>query len=53
MNGLKEKSDILQLDVVGQLTEEQGGMIAPVNSQELFEHVLNGSSKRYVGSGYW
>lgn len=37
----------------GELDEDENGMIAPINSQELFEYVLNGKDKLYVGEGYW
>lgn len=37
----------------GQLKEDSGAMIAPVNSQELFEFILNGNEVLYVGNGYW
>jgi len=37
----------------GEVKQSSGGMIAPVNSQELFEHVLNGKEVFYVGNGYW
>ncbi|MBL7078172.1 GNAT family N-acetyltransferase [Candidatus Shapirobacteria bacterium] len=57
---LHEKSGFILLprmfswtNVHGELKESDGGMIAPVNSQELFESVFNGSSTLYVGSGYW
>ena len=37
----------------GQLKQDDGGMISPVNSQELFEYILNGTDVLYVGNGYW
>lgn len=37
----------------GEVKQSDGGMIAPVNSQELFEHILNGKEVLYVGNGYW
>ncbi len=37
----------------GYLQEDNGAMIAPVNSQELFEFILNGNEVLYVGNGYW
>ncbi len=37
----------------GEVKQSDGGMIAPVNSQELFEHILSGKEVLYVGNGYW
>jgi len=37
----------------GKVKQSDGGMIAPVNSKELFEHILNGKEVLYVGNGYW
>jgi GNAT superfamily N-acetyltransferase len=37
----------------GELKQSNGGMIAPIGSKELFEHVLHGSEAFYVGEGYW
>ncbi len=37
----------------GETRQGKGGMIAPVNSQELFQHILNGREVLYVGNGYW
>jgi predicted N-acetyltransferase YhbS len=37
----------------GQLKESGGGMIASVNSEEVFGQVLNGKDTFYVGNGYW
>jgi len=40
-------------NVHGNIKESDGGMIAPVNSKEKFEKVLNGKDVFYVGEGYW
>lgn len=40
-------------NVHGEVKKDNGGMIAPLNSQELFEYVLNGKDVLYVGKGYW
>jgi GNAT superfamily N-acetyltransferase len=40
-------------NALGENEQDMGGMIAPVNSRELFEHVLNGKDALYVGNGYW
>jgi GNAT superfamily N-acetyltransferase len=40
-------------NVSGQLKEDRGAMIAPVNSQELFEYILKENEVLYVGNGYW
>jgi len=37
----------------GKLREDNGAMIAPVNSQEIFEFILKGKEILYVGNGYW
>lgn len=37
----------------GEVKKDDGGMIAPVNSQEAFEYILNGKEILYVGNGYW
>ena len=37
----------------GESKEDSGAMIAPVNSQGLFELILNGNEVLYVGNGYW
>lgn len=37
----------------GEVKQDDGGMIAPINSEELFEYILNGSDILYVGKGYW
>lgn len=37
----------------GEIKEDIGGMIAPINSKELFNLVLNNSDPLYVGNGYW
>lgn len=37
----------------GELKEDAGLMVAPMNSGEIFEHVLNGKTPFYVGNGYW
>lgn len=37
----------------GELKTDFGGMIAPINSEKLFEYVLHGSEIFYVGNGYW
>ncbi|GEM_PF-1012473 len=37
----------------GEIKEDTGGMIAPINSEELFNLVLDGSDNLYVGEGYW
>lgn len=40
-------------NVHGDTKQDTGGMIAPVGSQELFEHVLKGTDVFHVGDGYW
>ncbi len=37
----------------GVLKKDMGGMIAPVNSRELFDLILKGTELLYVGKGYW
>jgi ribosomal protein S18 acetylase RimI-like enzyme len=37
----------------GELKEDYGGMIAPLNSQELFEFIKNGNDVLSVGNGCW
>ncbi len=37
----------------GELKQDTGAMVAPINSPELYEHVLAGSEVLYVGKGYW
>jgi ribosomal protein S18 acetylase RimI-like enzyme len=37
----------------GETKRDSGGMIAPVNSRELFERILNGKEVLFVGNGYW
>jgi RimJ/RimL family protein N-acetyltransferase len=37
----------------GEFKTDFGGMIAPINSEKLFEYVLHGSEIFYVGNGYW
>jgi len=37
----------------GETKQDDGGMIAPVNSQELFEYILYGGDNLFVGNGYW
>jgi ribosomal protein S18 acetylase RimI-like enzyme len=37
----------------GELKQDSGGMISPVNSQEIFEYILNGKDTLHVGNGYW
>jgi GNAT superfamily N-acetyltransferase len=37
----------------GELKEDVGGMIAPANSQVLYDFILNGSEVLHVGNGYW
>jgi ribosomal protein S18 acetylase RimI-like enzyme len=37
----------------GELKEDKGAMIAPVNSQELFNYILKTNKVLYVGNGYW
>ncbi len=37
----------------GEIKQSSGGMITPINSQELFEYVLNDKDVLYIGNGYW
>jgi GNAT superfamily N-acetyltransferase len=37
----------------GEIKQDGGGMIAPVNSQELFGHIMKGKGILYVENGYW
>lgn len=37
----------------GEVKKDTGGMIAPINSQELFKYVFNGKDTLYIGNGYW
>ncbi len=37
----------------GELKTDNDGMIAPLNSPQLFERVLEGKEPLYVGNGYW
>ena len=37
----------------GELKQDSGGMISPVNSHELLEYILNGTDVLFVGNGYW
>jgi GNAT superfamily N-acetyltransferase len=37
----------------GKTKKDTGGMIAPINSQEQFDRILNGKEVLYVGKGYW
>lgn len=37
----------------GKLYEESNGMIAPINSHEIFEEVLHSAQKLHLGSGNW
>ncbi|HAI22197.1 TPA: hypothetical protein DCP77_02160 [Candidatus Collierbacteria bacterium] len=35
------------------IKEDTGGMVASIESNELFNYVLNGQETLYVGNGYW
>lgn len=37
----------------GERKSDMGGMIAPLNSKEIFQFVLSGSDSLFVGEGYW
>jgi predicted GNAT family N-acyltransferase len=37
----------------GKLYKESNGMIAPINSQEIFEEVLHSAQKLHLGPGNW
>ena len=37
----------------GEIKSDDGGMIAPMGSRELFEEVFNSNEVLYVGKGYW
>ncbi|EKE06239.1 MAG: hypothetical protein ACD_19C00032G0001 [uncultured bacterium] len=37
----------------GEIKEDSGGMLSPINSTDLFNFVLNSSDPLYVGNGYW
>ena len=37
----------------GKLYEESYGMIAPINSNDLFEEILNSKQKLHLGTGNW
>lgn len=59
-SGLYEKVGFVLLprkfswkNVHGEIKEDVGGMIAPMSSPELFEHVLKGEDIFYVGNGYF
>lgn len=38
---------------LGETKRSDGAMIAPINSKELFEKVLNSQENFYIGNGYW
>lgn len=40
-------------DSKGTLKQDTGGMIAPINSDTLFDMVAHGHVPLYVGNGYW
>lgn len=40
-------------DSKGVVKEDDGGMVAPIISKELFKLVLSSSDPLYVGNGYW
>lgn len=37
----------------GELKQDNGGMIAPINSHKLFEQILKGKEVLFIGGGYW
>lgn len=38
---------------LGKIKKSKGGMIAPLNSREKFDQIINGKDVLYVGEGYW
>jgi GNAT superfamily N-acetyltransferase len=37
----------------GECKQDEGAMIAPINSKELFEYIMNSTDVLYIGDGYW
>ena len=47
------KQNISWTNSRGEIKQDIGGMITPINSRELFNFVLSGTNPFYVGHGYW
>ena len=45
--------DFSWINSQGELKQDRGAMIAPLNSQDLFEHILHGIDVLHLGNGYW